>query len=127
MARKSFGAFGKITREAAYGAVVTGIECGSYSSFYVHGDWEAAWRAGLDRDEGDAFAKIRLQDRYEVEEGNPEEAQEALLTDAAIQRGFEVLLQKYPRAYAELAEENGDAISGDALLQCVVLGDVVYG
>jgi hypothetical protein len=133
MARETFGAFGKIDRETAYGAVVAGMECGSYSSFRViAGRWEDAWRAAFDRGRGDAFARVVIEDRYAAEELESEgvasePVRRANLTDATIQRGFELLLQQHPKSYARIASGDGDALDGDALLQCAVLGKVIYG
>jgi hypothetical protein len=41
--------------------------------------------------------------------------------------GLQVFAAKYPRHLADLLDENDDATTADIFLQCVVLGDVVYG
>jgi len=46
---------------------------------------------------------------------------------AAIQRGFQVMAEKYPWHLAHFLEENEDAETGDVFLQCAVLGEIVYG
>lgn len=45
----------------------------------------------------------------------------------AIQKGLAILAEKYPRHLADILAENADADTGDALLQCCLLGDVIYG
>ncbi|SRR6266496_1782155 len=45
----------------------------------------------------------------------------------AIQKGLTILAKKYPRHLADILTENADADTGDALLQCCLFGDVVYG
>jgi hypothetical protein len=34
---------------------------------------------------------------------------------------------QYPRHYADLVEENDDAITGDVFLQLAVFGELIYG
>ena len=46
---------------------------------------------------------------------------------AAIQKGLDVMAEKFPRHFSNMMDENGDAITGDVLLQCCVFGDVIYG
>lgn len=46
---------------------------------------------------------------------------------AAIQRGTQVMAEKYPRYFRELFEDGGDAVSGDVFAQCCVFGKIVYG
>jgi hypothetical protein len=41
--------------------------------------------------------------------------------------GLHVMATKHPRHFADLMSEDGDAITADVFLQCIVLGDVVYG
>lgn len=44
-----------------------------------------------------------------------------------VQQGLEIMSQKYPKHFNDFIEENEDADTGDVFLQCVVLGEVVYG
>lgn len=46
---------------------------------------------------------------------------------ATIQRGLRVMLDKYPRHFADAVGENADAITGDVFLQCCLFGEIVYG
>ena len=46
---------------------------------------------------------------------------------AAIDRGLQVMANKYPRHFANWLAENDDAETGDVFIQCCVLGEVVYG
>jgi len=131
MARKSFGPYGKVTPRRVYDLVITGMECGSYSSFeLISGSWEKGWR-NADKGIGDSFAHVTIGDRYaraENEEGGAtDEVKRAALTDAALERGLEVLAKKAPHLLGDFLADNEDAITGDAFLQCVVLGDVIYG
>ena len=50
-----------------------------------------------------------------------------LLNRAALQKGLEVLRDKYPERLEEIWTENGDAETGDVFLQCCLFGEVVYG
>lgn len=42
-------------------------------------------------------------------------------------RGVEIMAEKYPVRFAEMVEERDDADTGDCLLQCTCLGEVVFG
>ena len=43
-----------------------------------------------------------------------------------ITRGLDVLASRYPRHFADLVNENCDAITADVLLQCCFFGEVLY-
>ena len=56
-----------------------------------------------------------------------EENKKFFLNKKALKKGYQVLKEKYP-AYAEdIKEENWDAITCDALIQCSLFGELVYG
>ena len=57
------------------------------------------------------------------------ESDETLTLDReALQRGLQILAKRYPWKLAELLDENKcDAETGDALIQCALLGDIIYG
>lgn len=41
--------------------------------------------------------------------------------------GLGVLARKYPHHFCAILAENGDATTGDVLVQCALFGDIVYG
>ena len=41
--------------------------------------------------------------------------------------GLQLMADRYPRHFADFIAGNGDADTADVFLQCVVLGEVVYG
>jgi hypothetical protein len=45
----------------------------------------------------------------------------------ALRRGLAVLAEKYPHHLADIIAENDDIWTADALFQCALLGDLVYG
>lgn len=49
------------------------------------------------------------------------------LDQAALQRGLQVMAEKYPEHYADFLAENDDAATGDVFLQCCLFGEVIYG
>jgi hypothetical protein len=49
------------------------------------------------------------------------------LNSDAIQQGLNVLAEKYPTHLAAILDESGDAETGDALLQCCLFSDIIYG
>ena len=44
-----------------------------------------------------------------------------------IPQGLEVLASYYPRHFADLVNDNADSITADALLQCCLFGEIIYG
>lgn len=44
-----------------------------------------------------------------------------------VQAGLEVMAKDYPQHFADLIKENDDAVTHDVFMQCVILGEVVYG
>jgi len=44
----------------------------------------------------------------------------------SIRRGLEDLAAKYPRHFADLVNENTDAITANVLLQCCLFGELIY-
>ena len=63
-----------------------------------------------------------LLNDLEDEERNP-----LRLDEEAVSRGLAVLSEKYPHHVADMLSENTDADTGDALLQCCLFGDIIYG
>jgi len=45
----------------------------------------------------------------------------------AILDGVRILCEKYPHHFIDLIRDGGDAITGDALLQCAIFGDLLFG
>lgn len=45
----------------------------------------------------------------------------------AIQRGIQVMAEKYPKHFGDFMNENDDATTGDVFLQCCLFGQLVYG
>ena len=56
----------------------------------------------------------------------PESAKHRITIDN-VRKGLELMQEQYPRHYADLVEENDDAITGDVWLQLAVFGDIIYG
>lgn len=44
-----------------------------------------------------------------------------------LMQGLSVLATKYPHHFCDILKENGDATTGDVLVQCALFGDIVYG
>ena len=49
------------------------------------------------------------------------------ITPRLIERGVQVMQDKYPRHFEDMIRENDDATTSDVLLQCILFEDVVYG
>lgn len=44
----------------------------------------------------------------------------------AIEKGLQVMAEKFPSHFGDFLAENDDATTGDVFLQCACFGDVVY-
>ena len=44
-----------------------------------------------------------------------------------LKRGLQVMAEKYPKHFSDILNENSDSITADALIQCSVFGDIIYG
>ena len=66
---------------------------------------------------------------FEIEITETEEADSAkhILTQQKLQTGLNVLAEKYPHHLTAIVEETGDAWTADALIQCALFGDIIYG
>ena len=69
---------------------------------------------------------------YETDEYNPDEdAPDAEwnheISLADIEKGLQIVQQKYPRFWVDLVEENIDLWGYDAILQCAIFGELVFG
>lgn len=56
-----------------------------------------------------------------------EDQTHSCLTPSMIQRGFQVMSEKYSRHMGDFLSNNDDATTADVWLQCCLFGDVVYG
>lgn len=68
--------------------------------------------------------KIKYDDP-EKPEGNGKGVKVVTMND--IQKGLNVMANKYASHFGDFVSENDDSITADVFLQCVVLGDVIYG
>jgi hypothetical protein len=134
MARNTFSVQNEVPRGRIYDAIVTGLEGGCYSSIGVidGATWEPAWRAA-EEGKPEPFAQVECYDREQVDSRIGEGPHPVIrgpivkLTDANIQKGVECLAVQAPHLLRNIVEENEDVIDGDALMQCIVLGEIVYG
>lgn len=114
----------------------SGLESGPYASFGVDTSGYVAPKPGdlFHTMEGELFRHID----YPMSVGGSaclfprhEEGKEAekryVLDLPALKRGVAILALDHPHIYADWISDNDDAMTGDALVQCAVLGDIVYG
>lgn len=59
--------------------------------------------------------------------GDEGDKTERRLDRAALERGIQIMAEKYPRHFASVQSEDYDAETGDVFLQCCLLGEIVYG
>ena len=72
---------------------------------------------------------IVVYDNYEMDSelNEGEKPTKHYLTMDNVQKGLELMRDEYPRHYADLMEEEDDAITGDVWLQLAVFGELIYG
>ena len=70
-----------------------------------------------------------VYDEYEMDSelNDGEEPTKHYLTLKDVRKGLRLMKKEYPHHYADLVEENDDAITGDVWLQLAVFGEVIYG
>lgn len=64
-------------------------------------------------------------DDPDLGEGNAKGSRVLTMTD--FEKGIQIMAEKYPRHFSDLMNETDDAITHDVLMQCIVLGELVYG
>lgn len=70
-----------------------------------------------------------VYDEYEMDSelNEGEQPTKYALTLKDVRKGLRLMKKEYPSHYADLVEENDDAITGDVWLQLAVFGEVIYG
>ena len=70
-----------------------------------------------------------VYDMYDEESelNDGEEPKKYRVKLADVRRGLKKMRDEYPRHWADLVEENDDAITGDIFLQLTVFNEVIYG
>lgn len=66
-----------------------------------------------------AVGEIAVEDKYG-------DGEKGVLTRETLQRGLQLLQDKYPKLYSRLVNDGGDALDADALLQAAAFGEVIY-
>lgn len=56
-----------------------------------------------------------------------EEEEDHAVTMKDVEKGFLIFMLNCPTQYAALMDETADIYDADALMQCIVFGEVVYG
>jgi hypothetical protein len=100
--------------------VCAGMESGCYGSFTIVG-YENESGPYRHIDTPFKGGTILMQDKY------GDEPTVYRLDLAALKKGLQILGEKYPHLMSDFVNENEDAITGDAYIQCCLLGDIVYG
>ena len=73
---------------------------------------------------------VVVYDHYVIEDAETEEERAEgrhPITLADVEKGLKLMQEQYPHDYADLMEEEDDAITGDVWLQLAVFGELIYG
>lgn len=109
--------------------ICTGIE-GGFSSWLHHINRDSSWRGS---DPAYYQPEFWLQGgRYSAKFDSKSDREgdgsgRATIDAAALITGLRTMATKEPLQFANFLNENDDAITGDAFLQCVLLKEVIYG
>jgi len=87
-------------------------------------EYESPWYSDPKFWEGSFSVDVRFDDPAKPE-GNGKGRKTIGPDD--VKKGFELMATKYGHHFGEFMRENEDAETADVFLQCVVLGDLVYG
>ena len=63
----------------------------------------------------------------DLKETEDADAETVRLDRAAIVRGLELMASEFPHVFGRILDQNGDAETGDILVQLAVFGEVRYG
>lgn len=102
----------------------TGIESAPYNDFVIVGYQDKAIAESCTYPhfevpfEGSA---VFMKDKY----GDDPTVYE--LDRASLERGLNIMAEKYPRHFKDFLMENEDVITGTVFVQCCLLGKVIYG
>lgn len=123
----------KLTREQLSDALTSAFEGGSDYWCHVMGCFAPpeSWEFDSEpKSENGHYAqdfplnpggKVQIVDMLSGDDG-------VLTLDAeSIQKGLSILAEKFPWHITNLVTDNADAETGDALLQCSLFGDIIYG
>ncbi|KOX53843.1 hypothetical protein ADL19_14815 [Streptomyces purpurogeneiscleroticus] len=80
------------------------------------------WYARTSLYEGDF--KIRLQQH---EEHKPGAGVDVFMTVESVQKGLNLMAEKYPEHFSNMVSGNWDAETADVFVQLCVFGDIIYG
>jgi len=130
----------QFTHEQVRDLLCCGLESGHVGSFEIHGYYEKHddpkqpnnWKKIDDEDASSRWefphldapfdnCAIAMKDKY----GDSNKI--LLLHFASMVNGLVVMAKKAPHQFGLFVQDGGDAITGDAFVQCALLGDVVYG
>lgn len=85
-------------------------------------DWRSARRDAYEAAFDDGVTIVVSSER-----GDPNGGRKERLDLAAMEKGLQLMADKYPRHMADLLNGNDDATTADVWLQLCLFGEVVYG
>ena len=89
---------------------------------------EDKWAKALMEGKGVIVYDLYDEDAEDFDgEGKFPESAKHHITLADVEKGLKLMQEQYPHHFADLVEEEDDAITGDVWLQLAVFGEVIYG
>lgn len=110
----------EVTEEQLHNEITSAIEGGTQYWARVNvGAHQAGWANYFTA----TFTVIEISD----EKAGVVEGQSYTLSIEKLLKGLVVLRDKYPHHFCDILKEDGDATTGDVLVQCALFGEIVYG
>lgn len=86
------------------------------------------WAQLVETSQGDEpYYKKAMSDGHHVKIRDICGEGEYFINLTSIRQGLTVMADKYPKHLHDIITERGDAYTGDALIQCAVFGEIIYG
>lgn len=108
----------EINEETIHNLVTSAIESGHGVRYWASvdaGEHERGWRN---------YFTAKFTEHGGID---AEDAPVHTLSIAKLLNGLQILSAKYPHHFADIIKEDSDATTGDVLVQCALLGDIIYG
>lgn len=90
----------------------------------LRNDREEIWYADEMVFAGDFAIEISFDDPDSDDDGDHSASKTIGPKD--VERGLEIMARDYPAHFADLAGDNGDCVTADLFLQCILFGKEVY-
>ncbi len=97
--------------------LITAFEGGSNYWYQINNDYTGH----------PADAVMKSEETLEIGDVEEDGRKLGILNREEINKGLQVMIEKYPSHFTNFINDNGDAETADVFLQCCVMGEIVFG